>query len=85
MTDIQQQIVTIIRKNSSMPDMQNEELFKESFLSLGIDSLDYLKIITEIEDALDISFEGLLDSFHKKTKIFDFIESVVKKCENRLS
>ncbi len=85
MTEIKQQIVTIIRNNSSLPVMQDEEILKESFLSLGIDSLDYLKIITEIEDALDISFEGLLDSFHKKTIIFDFIESVVGKCENRLS
>ena len=85
MTDVQQQIVTIIRNSSSLPDMQNEEILKESFLSSGIDSLDYLKIITEVEDALDIFLDGLFDSFHKKTTIFDFIESVVKKSENRLS
>lgn len=79
MEDKRNKVIKVVQSKCDFIDGNADDMsfLNESFYTLGIDSLDYLQIITEIEDVLDISLENFIDSYDKKNKIADFIENVV--------
>jgi len=68
--EIEEKLVEILKNNSKVENFEGRNLDEITFNELGVNSLNFIKIIVELEEAFDIEFEdeqinyGLLNNIH---------------------
>ncbi|MGI6348849.1 MAG: acyl carrier protein [Eubacteriaceae bacterium] len=72
---VYEKVVEILKQHSSMEglDVTRETTFQDA----GIDSLDFVEILMEIEEALGVELE-LEENFANVGELVDFVSSKVK-------
>lgn len=72
---VYEKVVEILKQHSSMEGMEvtRETTFKDA----GIDSLDFVEILMELEEALGVELE-LEENFENVGELVDFVSTKVK-------
>ena len=70
MKDIEEKLLEILKNNSKVENLEARDLNERTFNEMGVNSLNFIKIIVELEEAFDIEFDdeqinyGLLNNIH---------------------
>lgn len=70
MKDIEEKLLEILKNNSKVENLEARDLNEITFNEIGVNSLNFIKIIVELEEAFDIEFDdeqinyGLLNNIH---------------------
>jgi acyl carrier protein len=70
MKDIEEKLLEILKNNSKVENLEARDLNEITFNEMGVNSLNFIKIIVELEEAFDIEFDdeqinyGLLNNIH---------------------
>ncbi len=77
MESIEKKVVQILENNGKIKNIDTKKLDEITFSDLGVNSLNFIKIIVELEDAFDIEFDDnqinyeLLGNIHDLCKIIE--------------
>lgn len=79
MGSIEEKVVEILKDNCNVKDIEVEKLSEISFNDLGINSLNFIKIIVELEDAFDIEFDDEQINYGLLNNLRDLIDLIQEK------
>lgn len=71
---VEQKLVQILRNNTNIEDLDETNLNNAKFSQLGINSLNFIKIIVELEDEFGIEFDDSQINY----ELLNNIEELVK-------
>lgn len=81
MNNIEEKVVEILQNNSKLKNIEIDKLNKISFNDLGVNSLNFIKIIVELEDAFDIEFDDNQINYGLLNNICDLIDLIKEEIE----
>lgn len=79
MGSIEEKVVEILKDNCNVKDIEVKKLREISFNDLGINSLNFIKIIVELEDAFDIEFDDEQINYGLLNNLRDLIDLIQEK------
>ena len=79
MENLKELIRKIVKENTESNFVLSEEDFTADLKMIKINSIQFIKIIVEIENELDIEFEDEEIAVENYTTLNDFIECIKKK------
>ena len=71
---IEEKVVEILKSNTKVGELDASNLSKVTFNQLGLNSLNFVKVIVELEDAFEIEFEDSQINY----ELLNNIEELVK-------
>lgn len=76
MNEMEMKLVKVLRENITVPEMGDEALLKSDMQSLGINSLNFIKLIVGIEQEFDIEIDDSQLNYQLFGKVSDILTLV---------
>jgi len=57
MNDTQKKVIEILRRNLTLDETNDAELLESDFQAMGVNSLNFIKIVVAMEEAFDLEFD----------------------------
>lgn len=77
--DIKKKIIEILERNSKLKNIDATMLDKITFNDLGVNSLNFIKIIVEIEDEFEMEFDDDQINYDLLNNINDLVSFIEEK------
>lgn len=77
--DIKKKIIEILERNSKLKNIDATMLDKITFNDLGVNSLNFIKIIVEIEDEFEMEFDDDQINYDLLNNINDLVSLIEEK------
>lgn len=80
--DVNQKVIEIIKSNTSVKNLKESDFKHLKIQQLGINSLNFIKIIVELENAFDIEFDDTQINYELMsdiTRLVDLIEKMIQQ------
>ncbi len=82
MNEIEKKVVRILKENSDKKDLSDEQVLENDFRGLGVNSLNFIKIVVAIEEEFDIVFDDAQINYELFGNVKDIVKIVEKEVEN---
>ena len=77
--NIEEKVIEILEKNSKLKHIDSSRLKEITVHDLGVNSLNFIKIIVELEDAFDIEFDDDQINYDLLNNIYDLVVLINEK------
>lgn len=81
MENLRNEIIDIIKENSSYPDVEGYLNENDDLTEIGLDSISFIKIIVALEQNYDIEFDDIsldFSNFDSFNKLCDFVKESIE-------
>lgn len=78
---IEKKVIQVLENNSKLKNIDVKNLDEITFNDLGVNSLNFIKIIVELEDAFDIEFDDNQINYGLLNNIRDLVKMIEEKIE----
>ena len=80
---IEEKVAKILERNSKIKEIDKKDLDKFTFYDLGVNSLNFIKIIVELEEEFDIEFEDDQINYGLLSNISELVKLIKAKLEQK--
>lgn len=81
MENLRNEIISIIKENSTYPDVEGYLKENDDLTEIGLDSISFIKIIVALEQNYDIEFDDVsldFSNFDSFNKLCDFVKESIE-------
>ena len=81
MENLRNEIIDIIKENSSYPEVEGYLNENDDLTEIGLDSISFIKIIVALEQNYDIEFDDIsldFSNFDSFNKLCDFVKESIE-------
>lgn len=82
MNDIEMKVVSILKNNSDKKDLSDAQVLEKDFRGLGVNSLNFIKIVVAIEEEFDIVFDDAQINYELFGNVRDIVSLIEKEINN---
>lgn len=79
MNETEIKVVRILKENTGNQAMDDNEVLHQNFRDLGINSLNFIKVVVAIEDEFDVVFEDNQMNYELFGSVKDIVSLISKE------
>lgn len=83
MKSIEEKLLEILKNNSKVENLEARDLNEITFNEMGVNSLNFIKIIVELEEAFNIEFDDEQINYGLLNNIHDLIVLIKEKMDQK--
>lgn len=81
--NVEEKVIEILKRNTNLANVELSDLSKVSLNDLGFNSLNFIKVIVELEDMFDIEFDDNQINYKLLSNIQKLVEMIKKLIAER--
>ncbi|WP_024832489.1 acyl carrier protein [Ruminiclostridium josui] len=83
MNNVEMKVVSILKEYSDKKDLSGAQILNNDFRGLGVNSLNFIKIVVAIEEEFDIVFDDSQINYELFGNVQDIVSLVEKELNNK--